>query len=339
MAEAAAHPAPSPWALIDGFVGWSAAVAGLELGLFDALAAQPSGLDRAALAASCGARVDRVETLARALAGLGLLTSASGRFRLAPAAEPLTSSSPQFLGDLLRLSPGRARNWVGLADVVRGGTPPQPVDDDLEGFHAPLARATFGLQRATAAALPDALGLDASPSWRVIDVGAGGGAWSMALLEALPHASAVLIDRVELLEVARAHAARCGVTGRCTFVAVPSSEVLPGAVEERGTEPADVVVLAHVLRHLSPAVARGLVGAAARSLCPQGVVVVADYLLDEEATTERAAALGLVTLANTTAGGLLDRIELAGWLRDAALDPAEDLALSPVFSVVVSRLA
>jgi 2-polyprenyl-3-methyl-5-hydroxy-6-metoxy-1,4-benzoquinol methylase len=329
-------PAVSVWSLIDGFVGWSAAVAALELGLFGALADRPAGGAAVDLAAACGARADRVETLCRALAGLGLLTSEDGRYRLGPAAEPLRPGSPGYLGDLLVLSPGRAANWLGLTAVVRGADPAAPVDGDLEGFHAPLARATFGLQRATAAGLPAALGLDPSRPVRVADVGAGGGAWSVGLLDALPEASAVLVDRPALLDVARAHAEGAGVAGRCTFV---ESELDPDSLDALADQHGafDVVVMAHVLRHLPPSVAGTLVTAAAGGLGRQGVVVVADYIVDGDATTTRAATLDLVTLANTRAWHLVTRPRLAEWLHGAGLGPGEDLAISPVFSVLAAR--
>jgi 2-polyprenyl-3-methyl-5-hydroxy-6-metoxy-1,4-benzoquinol methylase len=336
----AAPPAVSVWSLIDGFVGWSATVAALELGLFGILADRPAGGAPADLAASCGAPADRVETLCRALAGLGLLESEEGRYRLAPSADALRPGSPGYLGDLLVLSPGRAVNWLGLVEVLRGADPAAPVDDDLEGFHAPLARATFGLQRATAARLPTALGLDVSRPLRVADVGAGGaggGAWSVGLLEALPHASAVLIDRPALLAAARDHAGAAGVASRCTFVESALEPAALDALVDRGEAGFDLVVLAHALRHLPPSDAGSVVAAAARALGPEGVIAVAAYIVDGEATTGRAATLDLVTLANTRAWHLVTPSRLDGWLTAAGLGQAEDLGISPVFSVVAAR--
>jgi 2-polyprenyl-3-methyl-5-hydroxy-6-metoxy-1,4-benzoquinol methylase len=339
VTEPAPAPPASAWSLIDGFVGWSATVAALELGLFGALDRWPNGAAPVDLAAACAAQADRVETLCRALVGLGLLTSEEGRYRLGPAAEPLRRGSPGYLGDLLVLSPGRAANWLGLTAVVRGADPAAPVDGDLEGFHAPLARATFGLQRATAAGLPAALGLDPSRPVRVADVGAGGaggGAWSVGLLEVLPEASAVLIDRPALLDVARVHAEGAGVAGRCTFV---ESELDPESIDDLAEQHGlfDVVVMAHVLRHLPPSVAGALVTAAAGGLGPQGVVVVADYIVDGDATTVRAATLDLVTLANARAWHLVTRADLTAWLQGAGLGLGEDLDISNVFSVLAGR--
>lgn len=361
MAERTSPPPPSVWSLIDGLVGWSAAVAAVELGLFAALddhsaggataddlaaADGVTGEDPAGgataedLAAACAAEPDRIETLARALVGLGLLTSEAGRFRLAPAADPLRPGAPGYLGDLLAHSPGRAANWLRLADVIRGSDPAAPVDDDLESFHAPLARATFGLQRATAAGLPAALDLDPASPLRLADVGAGGaggGAWSVGLLEALPQASAVLVDRPAMLDVARQHAEAAGVAGRCAFVESDLDPASIGAAITPDEGGFDVVVLAHVLRHLPPSDGGALVAAVGQALRSGGVVVVADYLLDGDATSARAATLDLVTLANARAWHLVTRQRLAGWLSAAGLAPAEDLGISNVFSVLASR--
>jgi 2-polyprenyl-3-methyl-5-hydroxy-6-metoxy-1,4-benzoquinol methylase len=173
----------------------------------------------------------------------------------------------------------------------------------------------------------------------VADVGAGragGGAWSIALLEALPEASAVLIDRQALLAVARDHAERAGVAGRCTFV---ESEVDPESVDSLVDDDGafNVVVLAHVLRYSPAPVAEALVAAAARALASDGVLIVADYLVDGDATTARAATLDLVTLANAKAWHLVTRPQLADWLAAAGLLAVEDLGLSNVFSVLTAR--
>src|SRR3546814_10942438 len=62
-ADRSASP-PSPvLRLVDGAVGWFAAVAAVDLGLFAALADAPDGLDISSLAARCNAPAERVETL------------------------------------------------------------------------------------------------------------------------------------------------------------------------------------------------------------------------------------------------------------------------------------
>lgn len=325
------------WGLIDGFVGWSATVAALDLGLFEALAQSPDGLGATALAELCGARPDRLETLCRQLISVGFLSLEGGRYRLAPSA-PLRPDEAGYLGDMLRLSPGVASNWLDLAGVIRGEDPAEPVDDAIDGFHAPLARATFGLQRSVAAGLPAALDLDTAAALRVVDVGAGAGAWSTALLERVPAATAVLLDRAGLLAVARFHLERETLIDRAVLVDWDHDPgALPGRVIE-GSGSFDLVVLAHVLRHLAPEDARALVAHASALLRPGGTVVVADYLLEGGATSERAVAIDLITLANARAWHLIGRSDLCSWLEQAGFEEPADLGLSPVFSVLAARM-
>jgi len=325
------------WGLIDGFVGWSATVAALDLGLFEALAQRPDGLGASALAELCGARPDRLETLCRQLISVGFLSLEDDRYRLVPSA-PLRHDEAGYLGDLLRLSPGRALNWLGLAGVIRGDDPAEPVDDAVDGFHAPLARATFRLQRSVAADLPAALALDTSAALRVVDVGAGAGAWSTALLECAPAATAVLVDRAGLLAVARSHLERETLLDRAELVDWDlDAGSLPSPVLQR-TGSFDLVVLAHVLRHLATEDARALVAHASGLLRPGGTVVVAEYLLEGEATSERAVAIDLITLANARAWHLTGRSDLCTWLAQAGFEEPADLGLSPVFSVLAARL-
>src|SRR3546814_11741201 len=66
-ADRSASP-PSPvLRLVDGAVGWFAAVAAVDLGLFAALADAPDGLDISSLAARGDAPAERGETICQAL--------------------------------------------------------------------------------------------------------------------------------------------------------------------------------------------------------------------------------------------------------------------------------
>src|SRR3546814_13603394 len=119
-ADRSASP-PSPvLRLVDGAVGWFAAVAAVDLGLFAALADAPDGLDISSLAARCNAPAERVETLCQALEVSGLVRFEGGRCALSSAAAAqLVPGRSAYLGEPLQLSPGRVDNRPSTSSEER----------------------------------------------------------------------------------------------------------------------------------------------------------------------------------------------------------------------------
>ncbi|HSS09491.1 MAG TPA: class I SAM-dependent methyltransferase [Acidimicrobiales bacterium] len=234
------------WQLINGFGAYWVAVAAVELGVFEALDALP--MNGAMLAKTIGCDCDRLGAVCDALVGMKLLDRADDRYLL-------TSDSDAFLiagragsmRDLLLHSPGPWDNWPALSATIGGSPPPLIVGDD---FYQSLVRATFPTQHAVAALVAPTLGAVN----RVVDLGAGAGPWTIALLETFPTATAVVNDLPGVLEIARETATANDVAERCEFrpgdyFTVP----LPEAAF-------DVVVLAMSFE------AKG--GRARRSCCP-----------------------------------------------------------------------
>lgn len=264
------------WDVVNGLAAFGALSAALELGLFDAIeAAGEPGLAPAELAAAASAAdADAVALLAEVLVSLGLLTGDGRAVTLTPAARRfLVSGSPASMAALGRLSPGPWSGWQRLAATIRTGSVPAGTRGELEAMYPDLVRATAPTQRAVAAGVATALAeRDLWPdAARVVDLGCGSGAWLAALLADRPSATAVGVDLPGVLPVAREALAAAGPASRVAWVEGDYLEVdLPG-------EPADVVVLAHVLRAEPPDRARRLLLRALGLLAPRGVVVVADY--------------------------------------------------------------
>ena len=286
------------WRIIHGYTAYWAAVAGVRLGLFDALADGP--LDPAGLAGRCAAGAggpDGVAVIADALTAVGLLERDAGVYRLSgPADAHLVGGRPGSMADLLIWSPGPPANWPALDRTVRGSGPPCPVDDD---FYAQLVDATFPAQVAVAGAVLD--GLAPAPGARLLELGAGRGPWTVALLGADPGASAVLND---LPRVLAATGASLGpLAGRCAFVPGDYlSSALPAG-------PFDLVVLGHVLRAEPDDRAARLVARAAGCLAGRGRLVVTEYLGGRDPVAHPQPALLAVTMLAATAQG---RVRTAG---------------------------
>ncbi|EOD29407.1 hypothetical protein EMIHUDRAFT_204066 [Emiliania huxleyi CCMP1516] len=111
-----------------GFMASQALFAGLELGIFDAIAAAGGSVDLPSLQRSSGVTAPRLQTLLTALvASKALRRSRDGAYDLSPnAARFLVSSSRHFYGDYLKLQIGRQfyHRMGALTDVMKTGEAP-----------------------------------------------------------------------------------------------------------------------------------------------------------------------------------------------------------------------
>jgi hypothetical protein len=292
------------WRVIHGYTGYWVAVAGVRLGVFDALADGP--LDATDLAARCGAAPRPVGVIADGLTAIGLLVRDDAGYALSDAAAAhLVTGCPASMADLLVWSPGPEANWPLLDEIARGGRPPAPIEDDAAAFYERLVDATLPSQVVVARAALGALG--PGPGCSLLELGAGRAPWASVLLAGDPAANAVVNDLPEVLEgTPRALGA---LAARCSFVA---GDYL-GADIPAG--PFDLVVLGHVLRAEPDERARPLVALAAGRLAPAGRLVVTEYLGGRDPSTHpQPALLAATMLAATVDGRICTMDEIESWL-------------------------
>lgn len=333
----AAPPTATPdprivWDLVQGFTAYWTVVAAVRLGVFDALAAGPAAVD--ALAPRLGADPDRLEVLVDALVGLELLTRDGDRYASTPACDALlVGDRPGSMRDLLLASPGPYENWPVLDVTVRSGAPATPLDDDESGaFYARLVRATFPTQHTVATRVAALLRERGVRPRLVVDLGAGAAPWSIALLEAFDGARAVVNELPAVAPLAAERLEQHGLAER--------SSLLPGDYGrvELPTG-AGVVVLGHVLRNEGADAAKALVARAVASLAAGGVLVVADYFLDDDRRGPRnALLLGVTMAASTRHGRTFTRAAVRGWLEDAGLRGVELVEPVPFQQVMIARM-
>lgn len=308
-------PSAPVWAAIEGYARFHILVAALELDVFDTLAAAgPS--PAAAVADTLGCSAPHLEGLLDALVAMGLADQVNGRYELNDVAvRYLTSDGPATMASLVPVAPGPLDNWRTLADTVRHGRPATPVDDDPAAFYVPLVEATFATLHRTATRADLRVRYSALDAPRVLDLGAGGAPWAIAVLEACPGATAVINDLPGVIDVAARRSAEHGVTDRC--------ELRPGDFHTVEIEPDayDLVMLGHVCRTEGPAGARHLIERAFDALAPEGRLLLTDYFVDpDHKFNPHAVVMGMTMMAATIAGFGPTNDEVATWLRDAGFE-------------------
>ena len=315
-------PSAPVWAVISGFGSFHVLVAALELGVFDALGARgahpgiPPEVTAPELADELGVSAPHLEALLDSLAVLGLLERVGGRYGLNDtAARYLTTDGAATMASLVPVAPGPLDNWSRLADTIRAGRPADPIDDQPADFYLPLVEGTFTtmLRAATRADLQVRYSALTAP--RVLDLGAGGAPWAIAVLKACPEATAVINDLDGVIEVAQHTTAEHGVADRCEF--------RPGDFHTIDIEPEgyDIVVLGHVCRTEGPDGAQRLIARAAEALRPEGRLLLADYFVAPEPQwSPHSVLMGMTMMASTIHGFGITAAQVAAWLREAGFE-------------------
>lgn len=309
-------PAAAPvWGAIEGLARYWILVAALELDVFDTLK-RTGPVSVEILSAEIGASADHLRSLLDGVVALELLEQVGGSYALNDAARRyLVSDGPASMADLVPVAPGPHDNWTRLAETVLNGAPATPIEGDPEAFYRPLVEGTFTTMFRCATRADLKLRYSAADAPRVLDLGAGGAPWAIAVLSQNAGATAVVNDLPRVLEVARRKAAEHGVADRVEF--------RPGDFHDVPIESCayDIVVLGHVCRAEGAAGARHLIGRAHDALRAEGRLILADYFVDpERKSNPHAVLMGTTMMASTTRGLTFTHGQFCEWIREAGFE-------------------
>jgi (2Fe-2S) ferredoxin/SAM-dependent methyltransferase len=291
---------------IRGFQESRAILTALELDVFTAV---DGGATAEAVAAKAGTHARATEMLLNALASMGLLVKQDGRFRNAPAARWFCAGSPDNARPALLHTAHLWPRWSTLTDCVRSGTAvPRPEaggEDWTEAFIA-------AMQRNAAERAPQVVrAVGAEAVRRMLDVGGGSGAYSIAFAQANPELHSEILDLATVLPIAQRHIRAAGVGER---VSVRVGDLRADALGEGY----DLVFVSAICHMLGPEENRDLLCRSLTALAPGGRIAIQDFILEPDKTAPKWGALfALNMLVGTRAGSSYSEVEYADWLGGA----------------------
>ncbi|MCE5230272.1 acetylserotonin O-methyltransferase [bacterium] len=300
-------------ALTHGFWRSRIMFAGVELGIFDALARKP--MTEEELTAELGYNRRAVGILLGALGGVGLLEVDDNRYRVADRwAEILVSGGAMSQTHLIMHMRQMWDSWGRLDDVVRTGRrrqlPPLNATDEEARVRAFIGGMHEG-SRPSAREL--AARLDLSGVNRMLDVGGGPGTYCIELARRRPELHATLLDRILPLEVARENIEAADLEDRI-------ERRLGDALTDDYGENYDLVLISQLLHAYGPQENANIIRKAAEALRPGGRLIVNEFaLLRGRHAPACAAVFGVNMLVNTDEGQTYTADEITGWMRDAGL--------------------
>lgn len=298
-----------------------------ELGVFAALHTGPAPASE--LAEQLGTDPAALPRLLNAAVALGLLELRDGRYANSPvAAACLAAEGPYHLSHLVRREGAFYRRWANLTEAVRTGRRPEENrrDEGQSSWVRDFELALYDAARTAAPAAAEALRValpDAGRPARVIDIGGGHGAYSVALARRYPALTAEVFELPAVVPVAREIIAGAGAVERVT--------VREGDFKRDPLgEGYDLALLFGVLVSETPEDSVALLRKVRAALRPGGAVAIRGFYLDDDRTGPAEAVLAdLHMLLSTNAGGAHSIGDVHGWLRDAGFGPPETMALPP----------
>ena len=281
-----------------------------ELGIFTAIGDGPK--ESREIAQTLGTSERATDRLMNALCGMGFLKKRSGRFQNAPlTARYLVKDRPDYLAGLMH-QVGLWERWSTLSQAVREGSPVTvhgEIGDQGSGWLEAFIEAMHMRARGQAGIVARSINLRGVK--RVLDVGGGSGAFSMAFVRTKKGLQAVVFDLPQVTILTRRFLEAEGLTN--------SIETTNGNYETDSLGSGfDLVFLSAIIHSNSAEVNRLLFKKTYDALTPEGRLVVLDHVMREDRTTPLAGAFfSLNMLVGTKAGDTYTESEIRQWMTEA----------------------
>lgn len=253
------------------------------------------------------------DRLLNALCALKILKKSGDTFKNTPAgAQFLVKGKTGYQAGLTHTA-HLWNSWDTLTEAVRNGglVGQRPVEHRDDAWFVGFIASMHG--RAVKEA-PELVGrLDLAGVSRVLDVGGGSGAFSMAMVRAGETIRATVFDLPKVVTLARGYIEQAGLGDRIDTVAGDyNTDELP-----RGY---DLVFLSAIIHSNSPQQNRALFMKIADALNPRGRIVVSDFIMDEDRTSPAFGAIfALNMIVNTPGGDTYTESEVASWMAAAGM--------------------
>lgn len=304
------------------------ALTAIELDLFTAVG---KGAGAHEVAAKLRSNPRATEMLLNAVAALGLLKKHDGVFINTPMTarflvEGSADNARLSLLHTVHLWP----RWATLTECVREGTAVYPRNRSelwTQAFIAAMDRNSREAAPMVARSVPG------NGAQRMLDLGGGSGAFSIAFAQANPGLQVDLIDLPNVVPLAQEYIRKTHLEGR---VCARAGDLRTGSFGQSY----DLVLLSSICHMFTPEQNRDLLRRALQALAPQGKLIVREFILEADKVAPRPAALfSLNMLVATEGGASYSEPEYEHWLREAGCGEIQHIRLpGPIGLMVGTRM-
>jgi len=316
--------------IIRAFQASRAVLTAIELDVFTAVG---DGATAAEVAGRIEADARATEMLLNALVALGFLDKRGDRFLNTPASRRyLSDASPESERLAWLHTVHLWDTWSNLTECVRRGTAvgATSVRERASHWREAFIAAMDRNARERAPFVVQALGTEGLE--RLLDVGGGSAAYSIAFARACPNLEAHVLDLAEVLPLTQRYIEQAGLAGRV--------RTIPGDLtRDRFPTGYDLVLVFSICHMLSPEQNQDLLRRCYEALRPGGRLAIQDFILEPEKTRPLPAVLfSLNMLVSTERGASYSELEYRQWLEGAGFENVRKVALpGPVDLMVGTR--
>lgn len=271
------------------------------------------------------------DRLMNALCSLGLLLKEDGRFSNTPAsARYLVRGGAAYMSGLQHYV-NLWDSWSTLTQAVRAGKSvcAGHINDRGDKWLIAFIEAMHWMGRENAPKTVELLDLEGVS--RVLDVGGGSAAYSMAFVQAGEGITATVFDLPNVLPLTRKYIEQEGLSDKIT------TKTGDCITDDLGSG-YDIVFCSSLAHSNSVEENRQLLRKAAAALNPGGRVVVREFIVDEDRTGPPFAVMfALNMLVGTQAGDAYTESEIRSWFEEAGLENIERIDEETNASMIVGR--
>jgi 2-polyprenyl-3-methyl-5-hydroxy-6-metoxy-1,4-benzoquinol methylase len=321
-------PAPSPLLFFDTINAYqkSAALrAAIEIGLFSAVG--PKGATLEELVQRCDCPDRGVRILADYMTILGFLVKADGRYTLtADSAAFLVKDSPAYLGNTIEFfhAPALVQSFDTLSETIRAGkkTDAGTTAED-HAVWVRFANAMAPLMMLPARSVAELVSIPQDRPTKVLDISASHGVYGITFAQKNPQAHLVALDWEAVLAVTERNARAAGIGERF-------SKIVGSAFTADLGRDYDAILIPNFLHHFSEQECTAFLQRAQATLKPGGVLVIVEFVPNEDRITPPATAgFGIVMLGTTPEGDAYTFADYRRMLAAAGFSRTEHHPLPP----------
>ena len=312
--------------MIRAFMSSRAVLTALELDVFTAVG---SGASAAQVAESIHADSRAAEMLLNALVALGLVTKSGGIYsNTADSARFFVRDSKDNHRNGLLHTANIWHRWSTLTDAVRHGT---CIPIDRESTSEWTVNFIAGMDRNARARAPLVVqALGTAGVHRVLDLGGGSGAYSIAFAKASPDVRCEILDVPEVVPLTTEYVNKAGVSAQ---VSLRPGDML---TDDLGSG-YDIIMLNAICHMFSGEQNQQLFRRARQALAPNGRLVVQDFILNSDKTGPLHAALfSLNMLVATDHGASYNENEYSSWMKNAGFADISRIKLPGPSDLIVA---
>jgi len=286
-----------------------------EIDLFTGLSDKEMTLEE--ISQTCSTKPDMTGKLLIACTAMGLLEKGGSRYRNTELSNTyLVRGRELYQGNIIAHSGTVCNFWNSLEDEVRiTARPEKKPGEEHRNF-------IMGMHNIAVAGRAEAFTdhIDLSGRKKLLDVGGGPGTYSMAACGRFPKLKAVVLDLPETIAIANEVIAREGMQDRVT--------TQEGNWEtDTFGEDNDVVLFSNIL-HGPGSQAETKLTKAYDSMESGGLLLVQDFLLNDEKTGPLIPALFNVMVGAYSRCELLSLIKEAGFVHDKVVASSEEIGFT-----------